>query len=363
MTFRLLAAIAVTALAAQLPAPPPGLPARDRAYDVLLDTNVRDGLVYYNAVKGQRGMLASYIASLDVSPGAFDAMSRDEQMSLLINAYNAIVLKTVADHYPIAGRVETYPKESIRQIPGAFERKHRVAGRSVSLDELERWLLDTYKDPRVVCALGRGAVGGGRLRSEASYADRLEDQLAGSTAEFVKRTGHFRIDEAANVVTITPLYSWRDDDFAAAFGDKADPICLPPFKEPEALLKFGIAATNSKDEDKVAQASEWLPNIQVAPGEHLPFSDGEFDVILLNDPTRGIDVGTKQELYRLMRELADAGKAILFYSTDYAELIGCCDRVAVMYDGRIVTELTGSAITEEALVSAALNITAPEAVH
>ena len=64
-------------------------------------------------------------------------------------------------------------------------------------------------------------------------------------------------------------------------------------------------------------------------------------IILLNDPTRGIDVGTKQEIYRLLRELADAGAAILFYSTDYEELIGCCDRVAVMYDGRIVRELAG----------------------
>jgi ribose transport system ATP-binding protein len=83
------------------------------------------------------------------------------------------------------------------------------------------------------------------------------------------------------------------------------------------------------------------------------------EVMLLNDPTRGIDVGTKQELYRLMRELADRDTAILFYSTDYAELIGCCDRVAVMYDGRIVTEFSGSAISEEALVAAALNITRP----
>jgi ribose transport system ATP-binding protein len=83
------------------------------------------------------------------------------------------------------------------------------------------------------------------------------------------------------------------------------------------------------------------------------------EVILLNDPTRGIDVGTKQELYKLMRDLADRNTAILFYSTDYAELIGCCDRVAVMYDGRVVTELSGSAITEEALITAALNITAP----
>src|SRR5690606_28374099 len=80
------------------------------------------------------------------------------------------------------------------------------------------------------------------------------------------------------------------------------------------------------------------------------------DVILLNDPTRGIDVGTKQEIYRLMRELADAGKAILFYSSDYAELIGCCDRVSVLYAGRVVSEKQGDEITEEGLVAASLNI-------
>ena len=62
-------------------------------------------------------------------------------------------------------------------------------------------------------------------------------------------------------------------------------------------------------------------------------------IILLNDPTRGIDVGTKQEIYRLLRELADEGAAILFYSTDYDELIGSCDRVAILYDGRVVSEL------------------------
>jgi ribose transport system ATP-binding protein len=80
------------------------------------------------------------------------------------------------------------------------------------------------------------------------------------------------------------------------------------------------------------------------------------DVILLNDPTRGIDVGTKQEIYKLMRTLADEGKAVLFYSSDYAELIGCSDRVYVVYDGRVVSELKGDAITEEGIVAASLNI-------
>jgi ribose transport system ATP-binding protein len=79
-------------------------------------------------------------------------------------------------------------------------------------------------------------------------------------------------------------------------------------------------------------------------------------ILLLNDPTRGIDVGTKQEMYQLLRRLADAGAAILFYSTDYDELVGCCDRVLVMYDGAIKRELIGAEITERALVSSALNI-------
>ncbi len=79
-------------------------------------------------------------------------------------------------------------------------------------------------------------------------------------------------------------------------------------------------------------------------------------IILLNDPTRGVDVGTKEEVYRLLRKLAESGAAILFYSTDYDELIGCCDRVLVMYAGAIRSELEGADITERALVASALAI-------
>ncbi|NKI92769.1 sugar ABC transporter ATP-binding protein [Rhizobacter sp. SG703] len=81
-------------------------------------------------------------------------------------------------------------------------------------------------------------------------------------------------------------------------------------------------------------------------------------IILLNDPTRGIDVGTKQEIYQLLRRLADDGAAILFYSTDHDELVGCCDRVLVMVEGRVRRELVGAQITEHALVGAALDVAA-----
>jgi ribose transport system ATP-binding protein len=61
-------------------------------------------------------------------------------------------------------------------------------------------------------------------------------------------------------------------------------------------------------------------------------------------------------MYQLLRQLADAGAAILFYSTDYDELVGCCDRVLVMYDGAVKRELVGAGITKHALISNALNI-------
>ncbi|MEO6012848.1 MAG: sugar ABC transporter ATP-binding protein [Devosia sp.] len=84
-------------------------------------------------------------------------------------------------------------------------------------------------------------------------------------------------------------------------------------------------------------------------------------IILLNDPTRGIDVGTKQEFYQLLARLAETGVAIIYYSTDYDELVGCCDRVLVLYNGSIGRTLEGDDITERNLIAAALNLPASAA--
>ena len=79
-------------------------------------------------------------------------------------------------------------------------------------------------------------------------------------------------------------------------------------------------------------------------------------IYLLHDPTRGIDVGTKQEIYQLIRKLADDGAGILFFSTELSELVGLCDRVLVLYEGRIFRELIGDDIREENIVAAALGL-------
>ncbi|MEP3114312.1 sugar ABC transporter ATP-binding protein [Nisaea sp.] len=148
--------------------------------------------------------------------------------------------------------------------------------------------------------------------------------------------------------------SIADNLLAASFGRVSNGIFIDREKERAAVAE-GISALQIKigrEEDPVATLSGG--NQQKVVIAKWMMTDP--DVILLNDPTRGIDVGTKQEIYRLLRDLAGQDKAILFYSTDYDELIGCCDRVAIMYDGAIVAELEGDELTEEAIVGASLNI-------
>lgn len=80
----------------------------------------------------------------------------------------------------------------------------------------------------------------------------------------------------------------------------------------------------------------------------------EADVLLLDEPTRGIDVGAKAEIYRLMGELAAEGKAILFVSSYLPELMAVCDRIGVMARGRLREVRPAAQWTEEAILARAV---------
>ncbi|WP_043202457.1 sugar ABC transporter ATP-binding protein [Paraburkholderia acidipaludis] len=78
------------------------------------------------------------------------------------------------------------------------------------------------------------------------------------------------------------------------------------------------------------------------------------DLIILDEPTRGVDVGAKVEIYTLINQLAERGKAVLVISSEHQELIGLCDRILVMGDGRIRGELRPAGYSEEAILSLSL---------
>lgn len=187
------------------------------SFDKILDTYVREGYVYYRALHAERKTLDGYVRSLDIPAATVAAWPKDEQLAFWINAYNAFVLVTVIDKYPIKGIAATYPTNSIQQIPGAFQtRLHRVAGQSLALDGVEKAVI-AFGDARAVLALGRGAIGSGRLKSEAYRAATLDAQLDRAVKEFVARVACFRIDPAANTLLVSPLLGWRQDAFIATF--------------------------------------------------------------------------------------------------------------------------------------------------
>ena len=82
----------------------------------------------------------------------------------------------------------------------------------------------------------------------------------------------------------------------------------------------------------------------------------EPDLILFDEPTKGIDVGAKREFYHIMRDLANQGVAVIMYSTDMMEVIGMSDKVLVMYENNITAQLTGGDINEETIMRYAMGL-------
>ena len=217
---------------------PPTLEAIHRPLDAILDANVRDGMVYYRALQSVRGRLDRYVASLDVTADIYASWTREAQIAFWLNAYNAFVLKTVIDHYPIRGRNAAYPAGSIRQVPGAFDRiRHRAAGRSLTLDQIEKEVLPAFNEPRLYLALGRGAVGSGRLRSEAYSGSVLVRQLDAVAADFLTHKQMISIDRQNDVVSVTPIFSWREQEFVRAY----DPGASGPYAQRSPIERAIIA--------------------------------------------------------------------------------------------------------------------------
>lgn len=100
-------------------------------------------------------------------------------------------------------------------------------------------------------------------------------------------------------------------------------------------LKQTVAQLSSGNQQKVL-ISRWL------------FANTE--ILLLDEPTKGLDIASKVEVYNIMNELSREGKGILFISSDLSEILGMCDRVLVLYDGSIIKQLMRSEATKELIL-------------
>ncbi len=87
----------------------------------------------------------------------------------------------------------------------------------------------------------------------------------------------------------------------------------------------------------------------------------EPSIVIIDEPTRGIDVGTKEQIYQFIANLADEGKSIIVVSSEMPELIGICDRIVVMREGRVAGEVSGDRMTEHGIVVLATGVEAEDA--
>jgi len=132
------------------------------------------------------------------------------------------------------------------------------------------------------------------------------------------------------------------------------------------LSKYGVV--NTKAETKIAQKYKERINIKTPSLEQrvINLSGGnqqkvvlakalaaESDVLIFDEPTRGIDVGTKQEIYQLMTELANNGNAILMISSDMEELLGMSDRIIVLSEGKLAGEVTKEQFSQDYILDLA----------
>jgi Protein of unknown function, DUF547 len=218
----LLVALAASGIAAQSPTPA-DVDALHRPFDEILDVYVRDGLVYYFALKQERAKFDRYVAAIgEVPADTLKSWPPDRQLAYWINAYNAFVLRTVIDGYPIRGKSPDYPPNSIRQIPGAFERRQfRAGGRLLTLDTIEKDVIGEFNDARALLALGHGALGSPRLKSEAYTAARLDSQLQTMVSELPTRRELVFVDIANDRLSVNPIFSWREPIFAKSLAGRA----------------------------------------------------------------------------------------------------------------------------------------------
>jgi len=188
-----------------------------QVFHEVLGTHVEQGLVDYPAIDTDH-RFERYIQQLDrIDPSSFP--TRQDRLAFWINAYNAFVLQSVVDRYPIRGRAKEYPPDSLRQIHGAFDKRtFRAAGRTVTLDAIEKTMLPEFKDPRAYFAVSAAAVGSGRLRSETYRGADLETQLAAAKAEFLTTQEHVQLDRVQNELAISAIIGWHEQEFVAAFG-------------------------------------------------------------------------------------------------------------------------------------------------
>lgn len=219
------------------------------AYGELLGTVVHGSLVDYATIKADRSRFDRVIGTFaQPSRSEEEAWSREQRLAFWINAYNALTLLAIVDHYPIRASMFTrLPRNSIRQIDGVWTTlTWPAAGRRVTLDDIEHKILrPDFGDARVHFAINCASVSCPPLAAEPYRSDTLDTALDAAAVRYLGSTEGLRV--AGNTFSVSSIFKWYGDDFIAQYAssgpDGADPRERAVLG---AIVRFGPADTAAR---------------------------------------------------------------------------------------------------------------------
>jgi len=135
---------------------------------------------------------------------------------------------------------------------------------------------------------------------------------------------------------------------------------------PGGIVKFGMIAENARKyvkamEIKCSGLTQKVLNLSGGNQQKVLLSmwlAADPDVVLIDEPTRGVDVGAKAEIHLLLRDVVSRGKAVVMVSSELPEILASCDRVLIMYEGRCMGILENKELTEQKIMAMASGYTA-----
>ena len=207
-------------------------------------TNGASSEVHYAALKKSPGDLSKYLAEVEsASKAEFDSMSKNDRLAFLINAYNALTLKLVVDHYPV---------KSIKDIGGHFGNPWKnqffsLLGERHSLDDVEHKMIrPVFHEPRIHFALVCASRGCPRLYDKPFVGSSLEKQLDDAQRTFLGDSSKNQYLSAENTFSVSSIFKWYGEDFEQKFGSVKNFLATqmvmqaPPLKESieKAKLNF-----------------------------------------------------------------------------------------------------------------------------
>jgi hypothetical protein len=209
----------------------------EKVLHAALDTQ---GAVRYSSLKAHRVLLDQVLAQFETfPPSLFAQWKPKDQTAFYINVYNARVIQTVVDHYPLR-KLEAVNEWDDFSFP--------LLGGKTNLEQVERKIFEPpLEEPRACLALAKADQAGPPLRPRPYYGAQLDSVLEEQAWLFFRGPGHFRIDRERNIVFLSAILEKHGQSFVKLYGATSRFGFLDPSQK--AVLNFVSQHVKSRDRD------------------------------------------------------------------------------------------------------------------